>query len=166
MRQVVAGTGRDPVRKLKAQWAEYLRAHKLNTTQQREAIVDSFLRSHEHVSIDELLARVRKKHPKVGYATVYRTLRLLVEAGLASERRFRDGQTRYEVAGAHHDHLICERCNLIVEFEDDEIERIQEEIAKKLGGFHVLRHKHELYAICSKYMGVPGGTCPNEKSKN
>lgn len=163
MRQVSPASSRDSVKALKSQWTDYLRENGLNTTKQREAIVDHFLRSEEHVSIDELLSRVRKKHPRVGYATVYRTLRLLVESGLASERQFRDGQTRYEVAGAHHDHLICEACNLILEFESEEIERLQEEVARKLGGFRVLRHKHELYCLCPKLQGVPGGTCPNEK---
>jgi Fur family ferric uptake transcriptional regulator len=150
-------------RDLKTRWASFLRERQLNTTSQREAIVDMFLRSHEHVSIDELLAKVRKKSPKVGYATVYRTLRLLMDSGLASARQFDDGQTRYEIAGAHHDHLICVKCALILEFENDEIERIQERTAQELGGFTVLRHKHELYCLCPKAQGIPNGHCPNEK---
>ncbi len=156
--------GRDvgEVRRLKQQWGDFCRTKHLNTTAQREAIVDAFLRSSTHLSIDELLARVRKRHPRVGYATVYRTLRLLADGGLASPRQFNDGQTRYEVAGDHHDHLICMKCNLILEFENEEIERLQEQMAKKLGGFAVLRHKHELYCLCPKARGVPGGACPNE----
>lgn len=159
-------TARDTPKHLKAQWQEFLRKEKLNTTQQRELIVDLFLRSHDHVSIDDLLARVRKKNSRVGYATVYRTLRLLVDSALAMERQFSDGQTRYEVTGAHHDHLICRKCNLILEFENDEIERLQEQIADKLGGFRVLSHKHELYCLCPKAQGIPGGACPNEKSSS
>ena len=155
--------GRVTSRDLKDRWGDYCKRHKLNSTQQREAIVDMFLRSHEHASIDELLLRVRKKHPKVGYATVYRTLKLLEDSGLALSRHFEDGQTRYEVAGAHHDHLICVKCNMILEFENDDIERLQEEMASKLGGFRVLRHKHELYCICPKEQGIPGGACPHEK---
>ena len=66
-----------------------------------------------------------------------------------------------KVAGAHHDHLICARCGIILEFEDDEIERLQEKIAQRLGGFTVVRHRHELYALCPKARGVddrcPGG---------
>jgi Fur family transcriptional regulator, ferric uptake regulator len=151
-------------RDLKLRWSEFLKTKSLNVTAQREAIVDLFLRSHEHVSIDELLAKVRKKNPRVGYATVYRTLRLLEESGLATARRFDDGQTRYELAGAHHDHLICLKCALILEFENDEIERLQEKTAHDLGGFTVLRHKHELYCLCPKEAGVPNGICPNEKS--
>src|SRR5262245_26009272 len=135
-------TGSREARELRERWAEFLKERNLNTTQQRELIVDAFLRSHEHVSIDELLARVRRRSPTVGYATVYRTLKLLVDSGLANPRQFDDGQTRYEVAGAHHDHLICVKCGLILEFENDEIERLQEQMAQFLGGFRVLRHKH------------------------
>jgi len=147
---------------LKERWKAYLGSHRLNTTTQREAIVELFLRTVEHVSIDELLAKVRKRHKRVGYATVYRTLKLLVESGLAVERHFGDGQSRYEVVGEHHDHLICTSCGLILEFEDDEIEAMQDKIAAKLGDFAVIRHRHELYALCPKARGVEGGLCPSE----
>src|SRR5207237_2427041 len=115
---------------LKERWRSYLSDKRLNTTQQREAIVDQFLRASDHISIEELLARVRKRHHKVGYATVYRTLKLLVDSGLAIERQFGDGQSRYEVVGEHHDHLICASCGLILEFEDDQIEAAQEKVAQ------------------------------------
>jgi Fur family ferric uptake transcriptional regulator len=156
------GASKEVARQLRTRWESFLREKNLNTTQQREAIVDVFLKLHEHVSIDELLARVRKKHPKVGYATVYRTLRLLLDSGVANARSFDDGQTRYEVAGEHHDHLICLKCGYIAEFENDEIEVLQEKMAKDLGGFKVLRHKHELYCLCPKELGIPGGKCPHE----
>ena len=159
------GATKEVARQLRSRWEEFLREKNLNTTQQREAIVDVFLKLHDHVSIDELLARVRKKNPKVGYATVYRTLRLLLDSGIANSRQFDDGQTRYEVAGEHHDHLICLKCSLILEFEDDEIERLQERIAARLGGFTVLRHRHELYGLCAKAAGDAGGQCPNEQRK-
>ena len=153
----------DDTKDLKERWRHYLQAHNLNTTQQRELIVDSFLRCKDHVSIDDLLSRVRKRNKRVGYATVYRTLRLLVDSGLAHQRQFGDGQARYEVAGEHHDHLICTKCGLILEFEDDAIEEMQDKIAERLGGFKVVRHRHELYALCPKAQGEPGGYCPNEK---
>jgi Fur family transcriptional regulator, ferric uptake regulator len=147
---------------LKERWKGYLAQHRLNTTTQREAIVDQFLKTQEHISIEELLARVRKRHARVGYATVYRTLKLLVDSGLAVERHFGDGQSRYEVVGEHHDHLICASCGLILEFEDDEIEALQEKIAQRLGNFTVVRHRHELYGLCPKARGDAGGFCPNE----
>lgn len=150
-------------RQLKERWKQWLAEKRLNTTTQREAIVDQFFRTQDHISIDELLARVRKRHQRVGYATVYRTLKLLVESGLAMERQFGDGQARFEVAGEHHDHLICTKCGLILEFEDDEIERLQEKIAQRLGGFAVIRHRHELYALCPKARGLDE-RCPNERS--
>jgi Fur family ferric uptake transcriptional regulator len=149
---------------LKEQWADFLRRQSLKTTQQREAIVDIFLRGEGHVSIEELLARVRRRHPRVGYATVYRTLKLLSDSGLAAARQFGDGQTRYEVAGdtEHHDHMICQQCGFIIEFHDEELERRQDEIAEQLGGFTVVRHKHELYGLCPKAQGIKGGYCPSD----
>jgi Fur family ferric uptake transcriptional regulator len=150
---------------LKERWRAYIQDRRLNTTAQREAIVEQFLRTRDHVSIDELLNKVRKRQPKVGYATVYRTLKLLVDSGLAVERQFGDGQARFEVVGDHHDHLICVRCGLILEFEDEEIERLQERSAARLGGFTVLRHRHELYGLCPKAAGDAGGDCPNEQRK-
>ncbi len=155
----------EDTRRLKERWKEYLRHHNMNTTQQRELIVDQFLRCQDHVSIDELLARVRKRNKKIGYATVYRTLKLLVDSGVAAQRRFGDGQARFEVTGDHHDHLICAKCGLILEFEDDDIERLQEQIAERLGGFKVVRHRHELYALCPKEQGVAGGTCPADAAR-
>jgi Fur family ferric uptake transcriptional regulator len=148
---------------LRERWRAYIQDRRLNTTSQREAIVEMFLLTRDHVSIDELLGKVRKRQPKVGYATVYRTLKLLVDSGLAVERQFGDGQARYEVVGDHHDHLICVKCGLILEFEDSDIERLQEKIASRLGGFTVLRHRHELYGLCPKAAGEVGGACPNDQ---
>jgi Fur family ferric uptake transcriptional regulator len=156
----------DSVARLRAQFEDYVRKHGLKSTHQRDAIVDLFLRSSGHMSIDDLLAKVRKRNPKVGYATVYRTLKLLTECGIAAARQFGDGQTRFEVVGehAHHDHLICVQCGLILEFENDAIEQLQDEMADRLGGFKLVRHKLELYGLCPKASGVKNGYCPNESS--
>jgi len=150
------------VKDLRLRWKKFLQEKKLNMTQQREVIVENFLKSKGHISIDDLLARVRKKNSKIGYATVYRTLKLLVESGVAIQRNFNDAQARFELDSGHHDHIICTQCGLIVEFEDDEIEILQEKVAERLGGFKVTRHRHELYVLCSKAQGIDGGTCPNE----
>jgi Fur family ferric uptake transcriptional regulator len=155
----------DDTGELKERWRSYIQDRRLNVTAQREAIVEQFLRTRDHVSIDELLTKVRKRQPRVGYATVYRTLKLLVDSGLAVERQFGDGQARFEVVGDHHDHLICIQCGLILEFEDDEIERLQERIAQRLGDFRVLRHRHELYGLCPKAAGDAHAACPNEQRK-
>ena len=123
----------------------------LRSTDQRKLIVETFFRAENHVSIEELLAQVRARDPRVGYATVYRTLKLLAECGVANERRFGDGLTRYELAddAAHHDHLICVECGDIVEFEEDRIEELQERVARE-HGFVLRSHKHELYGICPR----------------
>ena len=134
----------------KSPWQAYLRRKGLKTTHQREAIVDAFLRTSGHVALEDLLANARKKHPGVGLATVYRTVKLLEEAGIAHARRFGDAKgTVFEVAvgRSHHDHLICERCGLIVEFVNPQVERLQDEIAAS-HGFTLDRHRHELYGTC------------------
>ena len=103
---------------------------------------------------------MRRKNPKVGYATVYRTMKLLTDAGIAAARQFGDGQTRFEVsdeADHHHDHLICAECGLILEFENPEIEKLQDKMADELGGFRVVRHKLELYGLCKNCRVKEGG---------
>jgi Fur family ferric uptake transcriptional regulator len=132
----------------------YMLKKGLRSTDQRRLIVDTFFHAQNHVSIEDLLALVRKHDPRVGYATVYRTLKLLTECGVAYERRFGDGLTRYELADdtTHHDHLICLECGDITEFEEPRIEAIQEEIAARYG-FELRSHKHEMYGICPKCRG-------------
>lgn len=150
---------------VKAPWRDYLRKKGLKTTNQREAIVDAFLRTSGHVALEDLLVDARKKHPGVGLATVYRTVKLMEEAGIAASRQFDSGHTLYEVSEgrAHHDHLICERCAFIIEFESDEIEQLQDNAARKFG-FNVLRHRHELFGLCEKARGIPGGRCPGDEA--
>jgi Fur family ferric uptake transcriptional regulator len=127
--------------------AAYLEEHSLKNTKQREAILDIFLKAADHVTSDDLFQRVRKEHPNIGYTTVYRTMKLLCDAGLAAEHHFDDGITRYEIAHEHHDHLVCTRCGKIIEFECRMIEETQNQIAARYG-FRVLRHRHELYGHC------------------
>jgi Fur family ferric uptake transcriptional regulator len=145
------GTVTDPgnLDRLRTRLAEYMDRHGLRSTSQRRLVTEVFFRSSGHLSIEDLLGEVRREDEKVGYATVYRTLKLLKECGLAYERHFGDGVSRYEVAleDEHHDHLICLDCGRIVEFEDDEIEDLQEKLAAR-HGFQLKRHKHELYGIC------------------
>jgi Fur family ferric uptake transcriptional regulator len=127
----------------------YMAEKGLKSTKQREIILEAFLRDGSHSSTEELYLRLRKKHPRLGYATVYRTLKLFAECGIAEERHFGDGQTRYECSGTgdHHDHLICTVCGKIVEFEDPRIEQLQDEVAE-LNGFTIKRHRLELYGRC------------------
>ncbi len=123
----------------------------LKNSRQRETIAEVFFDSSEHIRVEDLLNRVRAVDPKVSQATVYRTMKLLVDCDLAEARQFQDGQTRYEVSdddGHHHDHLICTKCGKIVEFVDDRIEQLQVEVAAA-HGFTVSDHKMELYGLCS-----------------
>lgn len=136
---------------LRERLAAHMEKLGLRSTAQRRLVTDTFFRSRGHLSIEELLGLVRKEDPGVGYATVYRTLKLLAESGIAYERHFGDGVSRYEIAheDEHHDHLICTECDKIFEFENEEIERLQEEVARQKG-FHITRHKLELYAECRR----------------
>lgn len=129
----------------------YMAAKGLKSTRQRSAIVETFLAVRGHINVEELLGKVRVKDPRVSAATVYRTVKLLCECGLAHARDFGEGQTRYESAAGrdHHDHLICTECKTIIEFENAQIEALQAAIARK-HGFEVLHHKMELYGICGR----------------
>jgi Fur family transcriptional regulator, ferric uptake regulator len=129
---------------------EHMVKRGLRSTDQRRLIVETFFQAPNHISIEELLSQVRAQDPKVGYATVYRTLKLLTECGVAFERKFGDGLTRYELAddSSHHDHLICVDCGKIIEFEEPQIEELQERIAAR-HGFVVKSHKHEMYGSCA-----------------
>ncbi len=131
-----------------ARFKEHLRGQRLKSTAQRDTIAKVFFATTRHISVEELYNEVKRRNPRIGYATVYRTMKLLTECGLAAERHFRDGEARYESAQKkHHDHLICESCGKIVEFEEERIEALQEEIAKRLG-FRFTGHKMELYGLC------------------
>ena len=130
---------------------DYLRYKGLKVTHQREEIAQTFLDSTRHLSAEEQHRQIQKIHPEVGLSTIYRTLKLLVEAGLASQREFGDGITRYEpvAGGRHHDHLICVNCGAIIEFQNQKIEELQKEVAENKN-FTVLQHKLELYGYCEK----------------
>jgi Fur family ferric uptake transcriptional regulator len=129
-----------------------LRERGLKSTSQRDDIARVFFSAEGHLSVEELYVAVKRVSPRVGYATVYRTLKLLKECGIAAERHFDDGQARYEVVDEEetqaHDHIICERCGKIVEFSSQELERLEERIGRFLG-FVVSRHRMELYGICA-----------------
>jgi Fur family transcriptional regulator, ferric uptake regulator len=137
--------------RLRGRLQAYMAKKGLRSTAQRRLIIDTFFSGAPHMTIEDLLTEVRTRDRGIGYATVYRTLKLLAECGVASERRFGDGLSRYELAddaSTHHDHLICLSCGKIIEFEEPRIETLQEEIAAK-HGFDVTWHKHEMYGVCA-----------------
>lgn len=126
----------------------------IRQTRKRNVILEVFFKSGGHLTIEELLDRVRKIDPKIGYVTVYRMLKTLKECGLAHQwqfgGQFGDKHSRFEKVGEHHhDHLICLKCGKIIEFEEEQIESLQEEVAKK-HTFRIVSHIHEIYGYCSK----------------
>jgi Fur family ferric uptake transcriptional regulator len=133
------------------QLSAYLAGQGLKSTRQRDRILAVFVSAGRHLSSEELYLLIKKTDKGIGYATVYRTLKLLAEAGLAHERRFEDGVTRFEynAAEGHHDHLICTHCGRIIEFENEQIEELQLRVAKK-NKFQVHNHKLELYGLCGR----------------
>src|SRR3954469_2512818 len=141
-----------PLEKNEKVWRAFLIERGLNASKTRDDVVAVFLQTKAHIDLQALHAAVRKRHPGIGFATVYRTMKLLEDAGLAHARRFGDAkETLYEVAvgRSHHDHLICQSCGRIVEFMSQEVERLQDQIAAK-HGFALSRHHHELYGTCSE----------------
>ena len=130
----------------------YIAKHGLKTSRQRELIAEVFFDAGGHLSIEDLLERMRHTDPKVRQATVYRTMKLLAKCGLAEPRQFGDGHTRYEPMhdhDEHHDHLICTSCGKIIEFIDTQIEHLQDRVATE-HGFLVTHHKMELYGLCAE----------------
>ncbi len=123
----------------------------LRYTPQREEILKIFLSIEKHLSIDELYRIVKKKNPGIGYTTVYRTMKLLEEAGLCSEIDFGDGISRFEhrYGHGHHDHLICVKCGGYTEVVKPKIEELQERLAKEKR-FTPLRHKLQIFGVCGK----------------
>jgi len=128
----------------------YLTRNRLKRSAQREAILDAFVRAGHHLSVEDLLKIVRRRHPDVGRTTIYRTLKLFREAGLASELVF-GNEARFEPVWNrdHHDHFVCVSCGAIFEFQSPEIERLQTEIAAGIG-FTVEGHRHHIFGRCPR----------------
>jgi len=119
-------------------------------TDQRKLIAQIMSDSHDHPNVDELYKRVSKIDSKISIATVYRTVKLFEEAGILTKHDFKGGKARYEeLPDNHHDHLIDVQSGEIVEFVNEEIEKLQETVAEKLG-YQLLDHKLELYGIKKK----------------
>jgi len=135
----------------KEAFREFIARKGLRSTRQRDIILDFFLSSKRHMSVEELYRKLRARHPSIGYATVSRTLKLFAQSGIAHEIHFGDGQTRYEhlMEGEHHDHLVCTGCGAIAEFENKTIENLQKTVAEN-HHFIIRSHKLELYGYCEK----------------
>ena len=133
---------------------DFLRKKGLRDTPQRWLILDEFLKREQHTTTEELYDIVKQRDKTIGQATVYRTLKLLCEAGLAQEVDFGDGVMRYEhlYGHAHHDHLVCQGCGKTAEVVDTVIEELQQRLSAQYG-FQLTGHEMYLYGLCEKCRG-------------
>ncbi len=165
---------REEFLKEKEIFLEHIQKAGLRRTSQRDLILEIFLRTEDHLTSEDLYWLVQKKDPSVGHTTVYRTLKLLTEAGLAREVRFGDGKTYYEhhYNHEHHDHLICTECGKIIEFFSAEIEDLQDKMAEKYG-FRLTNHSLRMWGVCgdcqkrtNEYIEAPSGAQPRVRVKS
>jgi Fur family ferric uptake transcriptional regulator len=140
---------RESLRDAEQRFHAHLKRVGLKHTEQRDTILRTFVETREHLSIDELHRLVKKRDPKIGVTTVYRTLKLLTECGLASEVAFHDGVARYEHQHnrrSHH-HMVCTNCGSSVEFFAPEVDNIEQEIGRKFK-YDTTRHTFQIYGVC------------------
>jgi Fur family ferric uptake transcriptional regulator len=130
---------------------EYLRAYNHPVTPQRLRVAEALFDTHRHVSAEEIGAKLRAGGKSIGKATIYRTLGLLLKAGLIREHDFGDGFRRYEARPSRprHEHLVCTQCGKVIEFESDAVDRLESEIAA-LHRFRPSRHRLEIYGLCEE----------------
>lgn len=164
---------KDEFKKEKEIFLEHIQRSGLRRTAQRDLIMEIFLRTEEHLTSEDLYWHVQREDPSVGHTTVYRTLKLLTEAGLAREVRFGDNKTYYEhhYNHEHHDHMICTECGLVIEFFSQDIESLQEQMAEKFD-FRPTHHSLRMWGVCaacsqkpSDAHSVPSGAQPRVRVK-
>ena len=129
---------------------QYLKKNGMLKSKQREQVLEIFLKTESHPTIDDLYELAKKKNPKIGLATVYRAMKVICQAGLAREGDFGDGLRRFEhkYHHQHHDHLVCLKCGRVIEVMNPEIEKLQKSLAKK-HNFTPLRHTMQIFGTCS-----------------
>ena len=119
----------------------------MRMTEQRRTIARVLAQSDDHPDVEELYRRCSKVDERISMSTVYRTVRLFEDAGIIERHDFREGRARYEqMRDSHHDHLINLRDGKVIEFTSDEIEKLQAEVARKLG-YKLVDHRLELYCV-------------------
>jgi len=129
---------------------EHIRLQGGRITRPRLRVAEVFFGMTGHPGVEEVVTEVQRRWPRIGQATVYRTLHLLVESGLVEPRQFGERFSRYEAVGAaHHDHLVCDSCGAIREFEDPGIEEAQRRIAASFG-FRMTGHRMEIHGLCAR----------------
>lgn len=137
------------LQKLEAALSDYLHNRERKLTKQRRYILDIFVHADSHLTIEELYNKTRQKHPNIGMATVYRTVNLLCECGLASGFKHSDGAFRYELEKEGHNHLLCLKCGRLIEDADPQVAVLRNKLARK-NGFKVMHMRVEVYGICSE----------------
>ena len=119
----------------------------MRMTEQRRVIAQVLAQSADHPDVEELYRRCAEIDPRISISTVYRTVKLFEDAGIIERHDFREGRARYEqISETHHDHLIDLRSGKVIEFRSEEIERLQADIARRLG-YRLVDHRLELYAV-------------------
>ena len=153
---------------------EHIQRSGLRKTSQRDLIMETFLSTEEHLTIEDLHRLVQRRDPSVGHTTVYRTLKLLTEAGLAREVRFGENKTYFEHHHDHdhHDHMICTACGRVLEFFSEAIENLQDEMAEQFG-FLPTHHSLRMWGLCSdcqrsaeSNVSVPSGAQPRVRVRS
>ena len=137
------------IREAEGIFLRHLKRVGLKQTEQRNAILRTFLETREHLSTDELHRLVKKTDPRIGFTTVYRTLKLLAGCGLASEVAFHDGIARYEhqYNRRSHHHMVCTECGSSVEFFSREVDLLEHEIGRR-HNYATTRHTFQIYGVC------------------
>lgn len=135
----------------KEQFKKLFTQEHIDSFEDRYKILEVFLQTERHITADELIQLLEENGYQMNPDFVRETLKLMCRFGFAWKNRFDNGDVRYEHfhLGHHHDHMICTKCKKIVEFEDEQLENLQEQIAVS-SGFHMLQHKMEIYGICSE----------------
>lgn len=162
MQRATASTKSSEDAKIHEAFDAYLARLGLRQTKQRRMIVEAVLQVGPHVDADAIATRARQLDRSIGTATVYRTLQLMTAAGILIEHSFGKDRSTFEFISPdkeHHDHLICNQCGSIVEFCDESLENLQEQIASRLG-FKLKTHRMELFADC-----LTPNTCSRRKSQ-
>ena len=140
----------------KGKLTNILKKSGLRYTRQRQAVLDELNRTRDHRDVEDIYFSIRNRGLNVSRATVYRTLELLVKHNLVRRLDLGEGKYRFENQGReHHDHIICLDCNKIMEFMNDRIEELQEEVAEEYG-FTLAKHVHQLFGHCLDE------SCPNK----
>ena len=137
---------------LKTQYQNYIKTNNLKSSKRRDFIFDFIVKETGHFTIDDLYQSLLPIDPEIGIATIYRTIRLLVECGILIEHTFSEKKGYFELTSpqlTHHDHLICVECGKIIEFKCELVENDQE-ILKKKHRFKIRSHKFEVYGICQE----------------